>query len=132
MKLFELSCFGAALGIFSTIAVSAETPAVPPIVAKGLADMPVIDGHNDLPWEIRERFSSNLDAIDLSKDTSRLPPSPNGPPDQVPFMTDIPRLRAGGVGAQFWSVWIPTDLKDAAAVATTVEQIDLVKRMAAH
>ena len=132
MKLFELPCFAAALGVFSTIAVSAETPAVPTIVAKVLADMPVIDGHNDLPWEIRERFNSNLDAIDLSKDTSRLPPSPNGPPDQVPFMTDIPRLRAGGVGAQFWSVWIPTDLKDAAAVATTVEQIDLVKRMAAR
>src|SRR4051812_30604323 len=131
MKLFELSCLAAALGAFSTLAVSAETSAVPAIVAKVLADMPVIDGHNDLPWEIRERFNSNLDAIDLSKDTSRLPPSPNGPPDQAPFMTDIPRLRAGGGGAQFWSVWISTDLKDAAAGATAGGQDVFVHRKGA-
>ena len=85
----------------SSLAAAAEPPNVPPMVAKVLADMPVIDGHNDLPWEIRERLGSNLDAIDLLKDTSHLPPSPSGPPDQVPWMTDIPRLRAGGVGAQF-------------------------------
>jgi len=47
-------------------------------------------------------------------------------------MTDIPRLRAGGVGAQFWSVWIPADLKEAAAVEMTIEQIDLVKRITAR
>ena len=116
----------------NTAAAAAEPAAVPSIVAKVLADMPVIDGHNDLPWEIRERWGSNLDALDLTKDTSHLPPGPTGGPDQTPLMTDIPRLRAGGVGAQFWSVWIPSDMKDAAAVETTIEQIDLVKRMAAH
>src|SRR5262249_27230548 len=47
-------------------------------------------------------------------------------------MTDIPRLRAGGVGAQFWSVWVPSDSKDAMAVQLTLEQIDLVKRMTAR
>src|SRR5437868_13656395 len=46
-------------------------------------------------------------------------------------MTDIPRLRAGRVGGQFWSVWVPTDLKGSEAVQATLEQIDLVKRMAA-
>jgi membrane dipeptidase len=102
------------------------------LVAKVLADMPVIDGHNDLPWEIRERFGSNLDAIDLQQNTAHLPKSPTAPPDQAPLMTDIPRLRAGGVGAQFWSVWVPTASKDATAVQLTVEQIDLVKRMAAR
>jgi membrane dipeptidase len=110
----------------------AEAASPPVDVAKVLADMPVIDGHNDLPWEIRERFASNLDAVDLSKDTSHLPPGTHAPPDQVPLMTDIPRLRAGGVGAQFWSVFVPTELQDAAAITTTIEQIDLVKRMAAR
>jgi membrane dipeptidase len=98
------------------------------LVAKVLADMPVIDGHNDLPWEIRDRFASNLDAVDLKQNTSLA----NTPADQTPLMTDIPRLRAGGVGAQFWSVWVPTESRDATAVQLTLEQIDLVKRLVAR
>jgi len=95
-------------------------------------EMPVIDGHNDLPWEIRDRYGSNLDAIDLRKNTAQLPRDAHTPDDQPPLMTDIPRLRSGGVGAQFWSVWVPTDAKDATAVQLTLEQIDLVKRMTAR
>jgi membrane dipeptidase len=95
---------------------------------KVLRDTPLIDGHNDLPWEIRARFKSDLDAIDLKSDTSHLA----HPEDGAPLMTDIPRLRAGKVGAQFWSVWVPVDLKGYEAVQTTVEQIDLVKRMCAR
>jgi len=102
------------------------------LVAKVLADMPVIDGHNDLPWEIRDRFGSNVDAVDLKQNTALLPRPANRPADETPLMTDIPRLRSGGVGAQFWSVWVPTDSKDATAVQLTLEQIDLVKRMAAR
>lgn len=103
------------------------------LVAKALADMPVIDGHNDLPWEIRDRFASDLDAVDLKHNTALLPRAAGGAgDDQTPLMTDIPRLRSGGVGAQFWSVWIPVETKDATAVQLTIEQIDLVKRMAAH
>jgi membrane dipeptidase len=102
------------------------------LVAKVLADMPVIDGHNDLPWEIRDRFASNVDAVDLKQNTALLPHPSNAPADQTPLMTDIPRLRAGGVGAQFWSVWVPTDSRDATAVQLTLEQIDLVKRMVAR
>jgi membrane dipeptidase len=89
---------------------------------------PLIDGHNDLPWEIRDRFKSDLAAIDLAADTSHLP----APADGAPLMTDIPRLRAGLVGGQFWSVWVPTELKGHEAVQVTLEQIDLVKRMAAR
>ena len=92
-----------------------------------LKETPLIDGHNDLPWEIRERFKGRLSAIDLSSDTSKLPLRP----DDAPLMTDIPRLRAGMVGGQFWSVWVPVDIKGPEAVQTTIEQIDLVKRMAA-
>src|SRR5882724_3914014 len=102
------------------------------LAVKVLADMPVIDGHNDLPWEIRERFASNVDAVDLKQNTAVLPRAANAPADEAPLMTDIPRLRSGGVGAQFWSVWVPTDSRDATAVQLTLEQIDLVKRMSAR
>lgn len=77
---------------------------------------PVFDGHNDLPWELREAGHSALDAVDLA-----------GP---VPFtQTDLGRLRAGGVGAQFWSVFVPAELAGETAVVATLEQIDLVHRM---
>ena len=96
-------------------------------IARILKQTPLIDGHNDLPWEIRERTKGKLSAINLAADTSGLPASPNG----ARLMTDIPRLRAGMVGGQFWSVWIPPEIKGPEAVQTTIEQIDLVKRMAA-
>ena len=63
-----------------------------------LREVPLIDGHNDLPWQYRKR-TNDFSAIDLTRDTSKLNP---------PVVTDIPRLRAGGVGAQFWSVYVPT------------------------
>ena len=97
-------------------------------VERVLKQTPLIDGHNDLPWEIRDRFQSRLTTFDLKSDTSKLPP----PPDAAPLMTDILRLRAGHVGGQFWSVWVPVSLKGFEAVQTTIEQIDLVKRLAAH
>ena len=95
-------------------------------VDRVLAETPLIDGHNDLPEQILDRSNGSLAAIDLRSDTSRLL-STNG----VPLMTDIPRLRAGRVGGQFWSVFVPTELKGSDAVQATLEQIDLVKRMAA-
>jgi membrane dipeptidase len=77
----------------------------------------VIDGHNDLPWEIRTQGSSDFSKLDISQPQPKL-------------HTDIPRLRAGGVGAQFWSVWVPVDLGyKGQALVTTLEQIELVKLM---
>ncbi len=93
-----------------------------------LLQTPLIDGHNDLPWEIRERFKSDLAAVNLAADTSHLRLQPG----QAALMTDIPRLRAGHVGAQFWSVWIPVSTQGFEAVQMTLEQIDLVKRMSAQ
>jgi membrane dipeptidase len=93
-----------------------------------LAKTPVIDGHNDLPWNIRERFGSDFSKIDLASDTAKIAP----PAGEPAMMTDIPRLRAGHVGAQFWSVWIPVATTGPAAVQTTIEQIDIVKAMAAR
>jgi membrane dipeptidase len=97
-------------------------------ISQVLEQTPLIDGHNDLPWEIRDRFKSDPAALDLSSDTRHLPVTA----EQAPLMTDIPRLRAGHVGAQFWSVWIPVSTPGFEAVQVTLEQIDLVKRMAAQ
>ncbi len=80
----------------------------------------LIDGHNDLPWEIRKQGSSSFEKMDISQPQAKL-------------QTDIPRLREGGVGAQFWSVWVPVDLGyKGEALATTLEQIELVKQMIAR
>jgi membrane dipeptidase len=119
-----------ALGVLSCIApaVWGATPTYEARVERVLAATPLIDGHNDLPWEIRSRFKGDLAAVDLKSDTARLP----FPPDSAALMTDIPRLRAGKVGGQFWSVWVPVNIKGFEAVQTTLEQIDLVKRMCAR
>jgi membrane dipeptidase len=97
-------------------------------VEQVLLRTPLVDGHNDLPWEIRERFKGDLAAVDLKLDTSHLP----YPAGASPLMTDIPRLRAGDVGGQFWSVWIPSEMKGYQTVQITLEQMDMVKRMAAR
>jgi membrane dipeptidase len=96
-------------------------------IERVLANTPLIDGHNDLPEVIRERFKGNLTRIDLRADTSKLVVT-NG---VTALATDIPRLRAGRVGAQFWSVFVSPALKGSDAVQATLEQIDLVKRMVA-
>jgi membrane dipeptidase len=88
-------------------------------VAALLAQSPVVDGHNDLPWRLRQRFNGDLDAVDLSVDQSA----------GGVLHTDIPRLRAGGMGAQFWSVYVPVTLGGSDAVKVTLEQIDLVYRL---
>ena len=100
-------------------------------VERVLDKVPLIDGHNDLPWEIRERFG-NVNGVDLGANTSNLPRAGNAPEDQVPLMTDIPRLRSGHVGGQFWSVWISPKVTGPAAVKMTIEQIDIVHGMAAR
>ncbi|MGI3786289.1 MAG: membrane dipeptidase, partial [Janthinobacterium lividum] len=72
----------------------------------------VVDGHNDLPWALRQS-GYDLDAVDVA-----LP--------QPQLQTDLPRLRAGGVGGQFWSVYVPCGFHGAAAVTATLEQVDAV------
>jgi membrane dipeptidase len=81
-----------------------------------LSRSPILDGHNDLPWTLRDLVASDLDRVDLSA----------GIPEAH---TDLPRLRAGGVGAQFWSVFVPSSLPGDSAVSATLEQIDLTRRL---
>jgi len=111
-----------------TAATASATDTVTARVERVLEQTPLIDGHNDLPWEIRTRFDGDVAKIDLAADTSKLP----APEGEAKLMTDIPRLRAGHVGGQFWSVWIPVSLKGPEAVQVTLEQMDIVKAMAAR
>lgn len=77
---------------------------------------PLVDGHNDLPWEAREHTGYDFEALDIS---GRL----------TTTQTDLPRLAEGGVGAQFWSVFVPSTLQGDSAVTATLEQVDAVHRM---
>lgn len=84
-----------------------------------LARHPIIDGHNDLPFELRELVDYDLDAYDIGQRQSRT-------------HTDLVRLAEGGVGAQFWSVFVPAGWAGERAVTATFEQIDVVRRIAAR
>ena len=105
-----------ALTLLLTVAATAQDARVERI----LREVPLIDGHNDLPWQYRERAKNHLAQIDLRQDQSGL---------EKPLHTDIPRLRRGGLGAQFWSVYVPATLKGADALQATFDQIDVVHRL---
>ena len=77
---------------------------------------PVIDGHNDLPWAIREARDAPRDVEAYDLNTSR------------PGHTDLARLRAGHVGGQFWSVYVPGEVKDSGFARIQLEQIDIARR----
>jgi membrane dipeptidase len=85
-----------------------------------LREHPVLDGHNDLAWALREQVGYDLDQRDIAADQS------------AHLHTDLARLRSGGVGAQFWSVYVPHALSGDDAVSATLEQIDCVRRLAAR
>ena len=93
---------------------------------------PLLDGHNDLPWALRCCFDMKWSLLELRNDWT--PVSVEGCPWRS-LHTDIPRLRKGGVGAQLWSVYMPTTGSDglpmdpATAIALTLEQIDVVHAM---
>jgi len=107
--------------------VTPETPdnAAPPPVARDespeararaiLASAPLVDTHNDLPWVIREKAAGDVEGYDISVG--------------APYDTDIPRLRQGGVGTQFWSVYVPSPLEPFDAMRAQLEQIDIARRI---
>jgi membrane dipeptidase len=102
--------------------VAQADPAGEARVVDILKTTPLIDGHNDLPWALREKHGNDPYAVDLTTDLTA-----------TGLHTDIPRLRAGGVGAQLWSVYVPADLTPTVAARETFEQIDTVRRIvAAH
>ena len=120
--LASLVLLAAVVGL--TRAPAGDTPATPKVVVvseEALAihrDALLIDGHNDLPWELRETDGPGFKNIDLTKPQKR-------------FHTDIPRLRKGNVGAQFWSAFVPSSTaKNGTAVKMTLEQIDVIHELA--
>jgi membrane dipeptidase len=93
-----------------------------------LRRFPLIDGHNDLPWALRELAGGDVSKVRLA------PADPGGTDLAAPVdgtHTDLPRLRAGGVGGQFWSVYVPASLTGDGAVTAVLEQIDVARRMIA-
>ena len=101
---------------------AAQTDPLDARVDRILRAVPLIDGHNDLPWQMRERVSNRIGEIDIATDQSAL---------VKPLHTDIPRLKRGRVGGQFWSVYVSASLAGADAVQATFEQIDVVHQLTA-
>lgn len=110
------------IGLLAFPLAAADKPARKPVVltdaAKAIhAEALVIDGHNDLPWQFREKDAMSFSSLDIRR-------------EQKKIHTDIPRLKAGNVGAQFWAAYVPTDtIKKGVSVKMTLEQIDVIHRM---
>ncbi|MGN6154795.1 MAG: dipeptidase [Sphingomicrobium sp.] len=119
MKLFTL------LAGFTVLLMTAPAPAQS-IDARTMARIdrilkktPLIDGHNDLPEQLRENYKLSIEGLASGSDQR---------PDH-PLMTDMARLHQGHVGGQFWSVYIPSEVTGDAAIRETLEQIDIVRRL---
>ena len=110
----------ALLVVLGSSAASGQTDAVAARVDRILREVPLVDGHNDLPSQYDTRVKNHLANIDIRQDQSQLTPA---------LHTDIPRLKKGRVGGQFWSVYVPATLKGADAVRAVLEQIDVVHRL---
>ncbi len=120
------------IAVVAPVFMTLQAQAADPLMARAmrlLKDAPIIDGHNDYPWAVREKGKMDVDLFDMRK-------------PQPLLMTDFARLRAGGVGGQFWSVYVPGDMQKVTTtngvtsagispVTATLEQIDIVHKMMA-
>ena len=114
----RIPCLVAALAALSATPLHAQADAYLERARAILRESPLIDGHNDLPWEVRIHGHFSFDSLDISGHT--------------PNMTDIARLRAGGVGGQFWSTYTPVEFAGHGAARAGFEQDDVVHRMVAR
>lgn len=104
----------------SILLISAPAAEVSPQAMRIHRQALLIDGHNDFPWELRTKRHSSFDEGDMSRTLTN-------------FQTDIPRLKQGGVGAQFWAAYVPAETATTGGAAReTLEQIDLIHRMVAR
>ena len=122
MKKFVLM----AAALASCAPLAARTPEE--TAAAALKAAPVWDGHNDVPIQLRGRYANVLEDFDFHDTSDAKPYSAD---DNTPMHTDLPRLRKGQVGAQFWSVYVSSALPEPEAVKATIEQIDVTKRLIA-
>ena len=109
----------AAMVIATPVSAQPIDPKVQARIDRILKAVPLIDGHNDIAEQLRENYGMKVEG--LASGTDRWKPHP--------LMTDMARLHQGRVGAQFWSVYIPSEVTGDTAIRDTIEQIDIVKRM---
>ena len=114
--------------LLATTVAAKPTRSPEQIAAAALRNAPVWDGHNDAPGQLRDRRKNVLGDFDFT-DTTGTADSANG---TDAMHTDLKRLRAGKVGAQFWSVYVSANLNDQQAVQATLEQIDVTRRLIAR
>ncbi|XP_041796786.1 dipeptidase 1 [Chelmon rostratus] len=111
-KLISAVC--SVLWVFSCAVTAAQDQHLTKAL-KLMSETPLIDGHNDLPWQLRKQFNNELNKVDLNTlNTTH---------------TNIPKIKEGHLGAQFWSAYVPCDTQYKDAVRQTLEQIDVVHRM---
>ena len=122
MKLSYLISASALLLASASFAQSPEQ-----VAQAALEAAPVFDGHNDVPGQLRGRQGNVIGDFDFVDTTDT-----GAEPDQRAMHTDLNRLREGKVGAQFWSVYVSAALDEPEAVQTTIEQIDVTKRLVAR
>src|SRR5437764_4856768 len=108
----------AALLLSAPAAAQSIDPRTQARIDRILKATPLIDGHNDIAEQLRENYGFSVEG--LASGTDRR---------DHPLMTDMARLHQGRVGAQFWSVYIPSEVTGDAAIRATLEEIDTVKRM---
>ena len=129
MQLFAPSHLALAAALLLPAPLAAQT--VDPATATANAALevaPVFDGHNDVPNQLRSRVANQINGFDFEDtlDTGE------GHPEGRPLHTDLNRLKEGKVGAQFWSVYVPSNPDEAEAVREVIEQIDVTKRLIAR
>jgi membrane dipeptidase len=118
MTIKKLLLLAAALTMTTAASAQAIPPQVQARIDRILKATPLIDGHNDLPEQLRENYGLSIEG--LASGTDQRP---------KPLMTDMARLHQGRVGGQFWSVYIPSEVTGDTAIRETIEQIDIVKRL---
>ena len=118
----------------AALLLTAAAPAPDPaqVAARALAAAPVWDGHNDVPEQLRARRNNVIASFDFADTRNTATPATATAPAVAAMHTDLARLHAGHVGAQFWSVFVSTSLPEPQAVQATLEQIDVMKRLIAR
>jgi membrane dipeptidase len=131
MQLFTPSRAVLAAAVMLTSALAAQDTPIDPAAATAnaaLAAAPVFDGHNDVPNQLRDRRANQINDFDFADTTG----TGEGHPEGRALHTDLARLRQGKVGAQFWSVYVPSNPDEAEAVQQVIEQIDVTRRLIAR
>jgi len=128
MKRSHLLAGFAALALVASPAAAQQSPEA--VAEAALKAAPVFDGHNDVPWALRGRVHNVIHDFDFVDTTDTA--TPDSDPPRAAMHTDLQRLRKGHVGAQFWSVYVPSNDDEAEAVQQTIEQIDVAKRLIAR